>query len=255
MATRFIQCSSVAGVGTIAWPDTQIVTETDLALADGAKLIFDRDDPDNYMILSGANVVMLAAGGANLVAFSANTIALQSNKAISWAGTGADTTRRNLKVPTVLFDHSTDGSTTHTDGTEDTLYTDTIAASQLATDNEKISAVYSVVTVSSATAARRIKVYFGGTVIWDSGSLTIALAIDFNIRVDVIRESSTVVRCTVGVETNSTSAVPYSTYTRITGLTLSNTQIIKVTGIASGTGAASADIVAKLGSVSWAPAG
>jgi hypothetical protein len=47
---------------------------------------------------------------------------------------------------------------------------------------------------------------------------------------------------------------PISTYTRITGLTLSNTNILKITGEAAGVGAATDDIVAKLSSVSWFPA-
>jgi len=47
---------------------------------------------------------------------------------------------------------------------------------------------------------------------------------------------------------------PVVTYTRITGLTLSGANILKITGIASNTNAAAGDITAKLGTVEWLPA-
>jgi hypothetical protein len=108
--------------------------------------------------------------------------------------------------------------------------------------------------VSSATAARRLKKYFAGTLIFDSGSLTLSLGGDFWLETTIIRESSTVVRVSVNVVTTSASSVPYATYTRITGLTLTGTNILKTTGIASGTGAASGDIVNKFAKVFNRPA-
>lgn len=153
-----------------------------------------------------------------------------------------------------LEDHFADGASVSTDGTEDDLYTYTIAAGKLNADGAKIAAYYFVSTVSSATATRRIKIYFGGTVIWDSTALTLSVGSSFSFYAEVIRESSSVVRCMVSVTSTSASTVPYSVYTRITGLTLANTQIIKVTGIAAGVGAAGADIVAKLGNVAFKPA-
>ncbi len=43
----------------------------------------------------------------------------------------------------------------------------------------------------------------------------------------------------------------YSSVGELTGLTLANTQVLKITGQAGSTGAATNDIVAKLGSVSY----
>lgn len=56
------------------------------------------------------------------------------------------------------------------------------------------------------------------------------------------------------VNTTTASSAPYCTYTKVTGLTLSNTNILKITGEAAGVGAATDDIVAKLSTISWIPA-
>lgn len=158
------------------------------------------------------------------------------------------------QVPRTLFNHNSDTATTHTDGTEDDLYSDTLTAGVLGANGDKIFATEYLVFAASATAARRVKKYFGGTQIFDSGSLTLTLGGDFSIATEVIRESSSIVRIVVRVTTTSASSVPYVTYTRITGLTLANTQVLKSTGIASGTGAASGDITEKMGWIQWIPA-
>lgn len=142
----------------------------------------------------------------------------------------------------ILFSDFATVSSISTNGTEDDLYTDTIGANQLSSDGGSISEVEHVQFVSSATAARRIKKYYGGSLIFDSGSLTLSLGGDFNITTTIIRESSSVARATVAVASTSASTIPYATYTRITGLDLSGTTILKTTGIASGAGAAAGDI-------------
>lgn len=153
-----------------------------------------------------------------------------------------------------IFNSFTDASTTNTNGTEDDLYTYTIAANTLAINGDSIFQKEHVQFVSSATAARRLKKYFAGTLIFDSGMVTLTLGGEFVIETTIIRESATVVRCSVNVVTTSASSVPYATYTRITALTLTGTNILKTTGIASGTGAASGDIVERLSKVKLEPA-
>lgn len=56
-------------------------------------------------------------------------------------------------------------------GGEDDLYTDTLPGNTLALEGESIEAFYALTTVGSATETSQIKIYFGGTVIYDSGSL------------------------------------------------------------------------------------
>lgn len=152
-----------------------------------------------------------------------------------------------------IFEDYTTTSTTSTNGTEDDLYSHTTVANTLAANGDSLSQVEHISLVSSATAARRFKKYFGGTLIFDSGSLTLTLGGEFSISTTIIRESSSVVRCDVSVSSTSASTVPYSTYTRITALTLSSTNILKTTGIASGTGAASGDISNTLSRITWHP--
>ena len=148
-----------------------------------------------------------------------------------------------------LFDHFADAGNVGTG--EDDLYSDTLAASTLATEGDKIIATYGGIFVGAAAATQQLKVYFGGTQIYASGALAIGVATNnWTLNVTVIRESSSVVRCTVSLSTDFATLFPYSTYTRITGLTLTNTQILKLTGEAAGAGAADNQIVSKLGHIS-----
>lgn len=148
-----------------------------------------------------------------------------------------------------IFDHFADAGNTGTG--EDDLYSDTVPAGQLANNGEKIDAEYGGIFVSSATATREIKFYFGGTMIFDTGALTLSLSAAWTAYVTIIRESSSVVRCMVSLQTEGAALAAYTAYTRVTGLTLANTQVLKITGEAAGVGAATNDIVAKLGTVIW----
>lgn len=161
----------------------------------------------------------------------------------------------NLAVPPVtILDHIADGASTSTDGTEDDLFTDTLDAGLLAVNGEKVMAKTHVQTVPQHIAdTRRIKQYFGGTLIWDSGALTLAAGSDFEISTVIIRKDATTALCLVSVVTTSVSTVPCVQQTVVTA-TLSEAQILKTTGIAAGTGAASGDIVATMGTAQWQPA-
>lgn len=155
-------------------------------------------------------------------------------------------------LPKSLFDHVADannGTTVETD-----LYSDAIAAGQLATDGDKLIAQYQVVCTGAALASQDMRIYFAGTKIYDSGALSIGAVTDnFTFNVMIIRESSSVVRCNVFVSTDFATLFPYSAYTRITGLTLSGTNVLKITGQAAGAGGASNQITAKDGYVQFTP--
>ncbi len=150
---------------------------------------------------------------------------------------------------TPLFDHFTDAGNTTTSETD--LYSDTTAAGQLATNGDKIVAEYGGIFVSSGTATRQIKVYFGGTAIFDSGALSISTSASWTVTLTIIRVSSTVVRYNVALQTQGAALASYTSVSELTGLTLSNTNILKITGTAGGVGAATNDIVAKLGNVEY----
>lgn len=150
------------------------------------------------------------------------------------------------------FDNQANASTTSTNGTENDLHTNTTAANTLSVNGDKLRARYFLEIVGHATATRRIQAYFAGTAILDSGTLTFASNTMAVIEVEVMRETSSVVRVYAGFLPGGSTA-PVRTYTRITGLTLSTTNILKITGIAAGTGAASGDITSRFSNVSWHP--
>jgi len=154
----------------------------------------------------------------------------------------------------VLFDHFADVGNVGTGETD--LYSDTIPAGRLSVNGETILAEYSGIFAGAVTATEQLRVYFGGTLIFDSGALAITAATTpaFTVYVSLIRVSGTVVRAAVSAESGSSLLVGTAQYTEVTGLTLTNTQILKITGTAAGAGAANNEIVAKFGWVEYTPA-
>lgn len=136
--------------------------------------------------------------------------------------------------------------------TETDLFTDTLIAGLFAETGDTMIADYAGTTVTHATATRRIRVYFGGTVIFDTTALTTVGGSNWHIRVVCVRSASTTVKCSVTfLGTNYASVV--ANYQAVTGLTLSNTQIIKITGQAAAAGAATNDIIATFGVLNFYP--
>jgi hypothetical protein len=146
-----------------------------------------------------------------------------------------------------LFDHYTSVGNVTTSETD--LYSDSIAADTLANNGDKLEAEYGGVFVSSGTATRQIKIYFGGTAIFDTGALTLSLSSAWTAYVTIIRVSSSVVRYMISLTTEGAALAAYTNVGELTGLTLSNANILKITGQAAGAGAATNDIVAKIGNV------
>lgn len=150
----------------------------------------------------------------------------------------------------VIFDFFADVNNSGTAETD--LYTSTLAASTLNADGGKVTATYQGIFTGAAAATQQLKVYFGGTVIYDSGALSIGVATNnWTVNVACIRVNSSTVRCAVWVNSDFATLFPYSKYVEVTGLTLTNTQILKITGTAAGAGGASNQITAKLGYVEW----
>lgn len=146
-----------------------------------------------------------------------------------------------------IFDHANDVGNVTTAETD--LYSDTLAINTLAVNKDKVVAEYGGKFVSSGTATRQIKIYFAGTVILDTGALTLSLSSAWTVYVALIRVSSTVVRYECSLTTQGAALAAYTSCDELTGLTLSNTNILKITGTAAGVGAATNDIVAKMGFV------
>lgn len=137
--------------------------------------------------------------------------------------------------------------------TETDLDSYTVPASgtfgNLAANGDFLEAEYGGVFVSSATATRQVKIYFGGTAVFDTGALTLSLSAAWTAYVTITRVSSSVVRYMISLTTEGAALAAYTAVGELTGLTLSNTNILKVTGQAAAVGAATNDIVFKIGNV------
>lgn len=149
----------------------------------------------------------------------------------------------------VIFDHFVDSSV---GGAEADIYTDTLPASTLATNGDKVTASYGGNFVTLGTETVQLKAYFGGTAIWDSTGVAVTTGTtSWRIYVEIIRVSATVIRYTVSLSTTGASGFVYAVSGELTGLTLSNTNVIKITGFSSGVGSGTGDIVGKMGYVQW----
>lgn len=148
----------------------------------------------------------------------------------------------------VIADFSSDIDNSGTGETD--LQSYTTPANTLGRLNEKIEASFQG-NWRDATMAPTMRVYFAGTSIFDSGSLTIGATADWEISVTIIRTSSTTARAFV---TMRYAGNLKTKQTDLTGLTLSNTNILKVTGQAGGASGGSNDIRAKMGTIKWLPA-
>ncbi len=154
--------------------------------------------------------------------------------------------------PKVIFDHYASVGNIGTG--EDTLYLDTVAANQLASNGQKLEAEYGGTFVSSGTATREIKIYFAGNVLFDTGALTLSLSSAWTAYVSIIRVATTVARYMISFTTEGAALAAYTSVGEITSVDFTSGNDLKLTGEAAGIGAATNDIVAKLGSVSWIPA-
>lgn len=214
---------------------------TDVALADGgtgATLADPNADRVMFWDDSAAQVTWLTMG-TNL------TI---TGTTLDATGGGAAGTSGNYETLDVDYTDGGNVTTTETD-----LFTKTLDAGELGTDGDRIEAQWAGTFVSSATATRQLRAYFGGTLFFDTGALTLSTSSTWEVECTVIRISSSAVRCSASMTTEGAALAAYTDYTEITGLTLANTQIIKLTGTAAGVGAASDDIIGKAGYVEKHP--
>ncbi len=133
---------------------------------------------------------------------------------------------------------------------EDDLYSYTLPAGQLSANNQVVTAQFSGYVIGHASGTRTIKIYFGGTNIFSSGALAETSNTNWQANVTLIRVSSSAVKYAVTFMRRAT----FSTFamSQVTGLTLTNTQILKVTGESST--AADNDVAFYMGNGVWYPA-
>lgn len=137
-------------------------------------------------------------------------------------------------------------SVSNTSTTETDLFTYTLPANGFSSDGESLQTIYGgqfAATVNN----KRLRVYFAGTAIYDSGALAITAATDWAINVTVIKTSSSTARCITSISTSSATLIGSAQYTALTGLSFTGTNILKLTG----QGGASSDITATLSKTKW----
>jgi len=135
---------------------------------------------------------------------------------------------------------------------ETDLHSYTTIANTFSTNGESISANYGgVFAGSGGTATRQLKVYFAGTVIFDSTPLLITADSYWTVTILLMRVSSTVVRYMVYMNSQLAPIAVYTEAGELTGLTLSSTNVLKLTGQAAGVGAATDDILLRLARGTW----
>lgn len=137
--------------------------------------------------------------------------------------------------------------------TETDLHSFTTVASSLGADGDGFTMTSGGTFAGNASATSQLRVYFGGTQIFASGALTAAAAGSWQIETMIIRDSSTSVRAITTLTTANAITVPLVTQTDVTGLTLSNSNILKVTGQGGGASPAVNDIIYKLGRIRFEP--
>jgi len=130
---------------------------------------------------------------------------------------------------------------------ESDLYSTTLQANLLDLNGDKILAEYSGTFISAGAGTRQLKIYFAGNVILDTGALTIAPDAAWTAYITIIKVSATSAFYSVTVHTAGITTQTYTATDTLTGLDLTTTNILKITG----TGAATNDILAKLGTVEW----
>jgi hypothetical protein len=238
------QFYNIVGTGTISGATDGVFRFKNVAGTDGVGSI----------VLGGENVgaARLKANGTEWQFKTGNDASYGSGRAGAFSiNTG--TTSKVSRVGGKIKEYFTDAGNTGTSETD--LYTYTTEAGLLANNGETITGNYAGEFVTSGgTATRQVKLYFGGTAFFDSGALTVSEATDWSLRYTLIRVSSTAVRYEVTFLSGGLSSLIPPSGGEITGLTLSNTNILKITGTAAGVGAATNDITAKLGSIFWWPA-
>jgi hypothetical protein len=142
---------------------------------------------------------------------------------------------------------NTNTTTTGNVGTgEDTLFSYSVPANTLSTNNDTL-----VITSSGTFAAsgnnKRIRVKFGATTIYDTGSLPIVSAGDWNIHIEIIRTGAATQKCMILFNQNAgaSNELNYATAAE----TLSGAVTLSVTAEAT----ADNDIVGEMFKVWWEP--
>ncbi len=163
--------------------------------------------------------------------------------------------------PTVLFQAFADVNNGAVN-VETDLNSVTIATNQMSANGQKLVAYWALWINPGASKTTKIRVYFGGINIYDSGALTLAAAPIgasgfWPVRLEFIRQTSTTARATVDMLTSGSTLDVYSEGVddaTLTGLNFAGTNILKLTGTSGGALGGANNITHKHSRIDWWPA-
>lgn len=148
-----------------------------------------------------------------------------------------------------LFKHWIDAASTSTNGTEDSLYSDTVKSKTLSIVGSSLHFSYSAALAVSATSAKTVRLLFGGQAIGTTGALSIPSVASI-LRIDgyLINVSATVVRYRATYSVTTTAGVSIFSQEFANDITVSsltaNDTVMKLGATVAATGSAG-DITAK----------
>ncbi len=157
-----------------------------------------------------------------------------------------------LASPRWLLSSVSDAGTVGLSETD--LCVGTIEGNSLVTNGGVFSGEYAGSFVGSPTDTRQIKLYFNGSVVFDSGTLTVAVDSTWTLRVFAAKVDDGNLKFATTLTTEGAALGSYVQYVNLTGQDTTSPAEIKVTGTAAGSGVANDDIVARMGYVMAAPA-
>jgi len=138
--------------------------------------------------------------------------------------------------------------TGNTAGTETDLYTYSVPASTLLTNGNGLHLECGGTFAGTANTDKRLRVKFGATTLWDSGTLAITSAAAWAIQANVLRSGAATQKGSVAFASSST-VLPASGGYSTAAETLSGAVTIKVTG----QGTSASDVVGEWCKLEWRP--
>lgn len=143
----------------------------------------------------------------------------------------------------VIFDQLSDVGNTTT--TETDLHTKTLDSNFLDQDGEKINFKYEGTFFGSAST-KQLRVYFGGTVIFNSTAQTVGTSCAWSVEGWIARVDVTTIRSYIRLTYKTGSTIGYVDGYAETTVDLVDENELKITGQAAGGSAATNDIILKM---------
>lgn len=154
--------------------------------------------------------------------------------------------RLALSSVRALFVSTTQGSSVLL--AETNLFSFTVKGWTLSRDLESIQG-YAVGRFAATAGNKRVRVYFGATLIFDTGVLAIAAASSWSLSFQIIRTGDATQKCSVHYVSSSAVLIASSSYVA-SAETMSSDSVLRVTG----TGAATGDVLGEMFRGDFVPA-